>query len=193
MKVNPVVAAYEAVYAGFENSPTLQRLWRQHARGHDYPTGFEHLSVLTADELGRMKAEFASGGRVVGVACGGGGPGLWVAFQTGAALIGIDPSRVALKHACDRAKHLGGPEAVFCVGVFDRLPIQTASADAVMRVDALQYAADKDAALLEMGRILRPGGRLAFTAFEVDVDRVSRLPVLGVDPIEDFRPVLTSA
>jgi ubiquinone/menaquinone biosynthesis C-methylase UbiE len=193
VKVNPVVAGYDAVYAGFENSPTLQRLWGQHARGHAYPTGFEHLSFLTADELGRMKAELASGGRVVDVACGGGGPGLWVASQTGASLIGIDASRVALAHACDRAKHLGGPQAVFCVGVFDRLPIQTASADAVMSIDALQYAADKDAALLEIGRILRPGGRLAFTAFEVDVDRVSRLPVLGLYPVDDFRPVLIRA
>ena len=35
--------------------------------------------------------------------------------------------------------------------------------------------------------------RLAFTAFEVDVDRVSRLSVFGLDPIDDFRLVLARA
>jgi len=194
MNVNPVVAAYDAVYAGLEKSPTLQRLWRQHALGNDYPSGFEHLSFLTADELGRIKTELRPSGPLVDVGCGAGGPGLWVASQTAAPLIGIDASRVALTRVCDRAKHVEGLlEAVFCVGVFDRLPIQTASADAVMSVDALQYAVDKNAAFLEIGRILRPGGRLAFTAFEVDVDRVSCLPVFGLDPIDDFRPVLTRA
>jgi ubiquinone/menaquinone biosynthesis C-methylase UbiE len=194
MNVNPVVAAYDAVYAGLERSPTLQRIWRQHALGNDYPSGFEHLSFLTADELGRIKTELRPSGPMVDVACGAGGPGLWVASQTRTPLYGIDASRVALAQARDRAKHLERvPEALFSVGVFDRLPIQTGSADAVMSVDALQYAVDKSAAFLEIGRILRLGGRLAFTAFEVDVDRVSRLPVLGLDPIDDFRPVLTGA
>jgi SAM-dependent methyltransferase len=164
------------------------------ALGNSYPPGFEHLSFLTAHELSRILTELRPSGAVVDVACGTGGPGLWVASQTGAPLIGIDASRVALRQACDRAKRLEHvPEALFSVGVFDRLPIQTASADAVMSVDALQYAADKQAAFLEIGRILRPGGRLAFTAFEVDVDRVSRLPVFGLDPIDDFRLVLARA
>jgi ubiquinone/menaquinone biosynthesis C-methylase UbiE len=112
--------------------------------------------------------------------------GVWVVSQTGASLIGIDASRVALTHACNRVKHLGRPQAVFFVGVFDRLPIQTASADAVMSVDALQYAADKSAALLEIGRILRPGGRLSFSAFEVDVTGSADSPYWGAIPSTIF-------
>jgi SAM-dependent methyltransferase len=135
MNVDPLVAGYDAVYAGLERSPTLQRLWRQHAIGIDYPPGFEHLSFLTREELGRFSSELRPRGPVVDVGCGAGGPGLWVASKTRGALIGIDASRVALARARDRANHLeGGPEAVFSVGVFDRLPVRTGSVDAVMSV-----------------------------------------------------------
>jgi hypothetical protein len=44
--------------------------------------------------------------------------------------------------------------------------------------------------LKEAARILRPGGRLVFTAFEVEPQRVEGLPVLGVDPVADYRPLL---
>jgi ubiquinone/menaquinone biosynthesis C-methylase UbiE len=194
MNTNPLVAAYDAVYAGQARSPTLQRLWREHALGEAYPSGFEHLSFLTADELVRMSSHIRAKGTVVDVGCGAGGPGLWVASQNSVRLIGIDASYVALVRACERSRRLeGAPPALFSVGVFDRLPIGTASAGTVMSVDALQYATDKEAAFLEIGRILRPGGRLVFTAFEVDVDRVRSFPVLGVDPIDDFRPLLARA
>ena len=47
-----------------------------------------------------------------------------------------------------------------------------AAADGAISVDALQYAPDKRARLKEAARILRPGGRLVFTAFEVEPQRV---------------------
>src|SRR5205085_11148550 len=52
------------------------------------------------------------------------------------------------------------------------------------------YAPDKRVAQHEFFRILRPGGRLAFIAFEVDPARAAGLPVLGVDPIGDYQPLL---
>ena len=42
-------------------------------------------------------------------------------------------------------------------------------------------------------RILRPGGRLVFTAFELDPDHVAGQPVLGTDPVDDYRRLLTEA
>jgi len=62
-----------------------------------------------------------------------------------------------------------------------------------MSVEALQYAPDKKAALAEFFRVLRPGGRLAFIAFEVDPAKVTGLPVLGADPVLDFVPLLEAA
>jgi ubiquinone/menaquinone biosynthesis C-methylase UbiE len=76
---------------------------------------------------------------------------------------------------------------------FEHLPVRTESAEAAMSVDALQYAASKRATFAEAARVLRAGGRLVFTAFEVDPAAVSRVPILGVDPVSDFRSSLEAA
>jgi SAM-dependent methyltransferase len=59
-----------------------------------------------------------------------------------------------------------------------------------MSVDALQYVPNKRVALGEVARLLSPGGRLVFAAFELDPDRVAGLPVLGDDPVSDYRGLL---
>ncbi len=46
------------------------------------------------------------------------------------------------------------------VGEVDRLPFATASAGAVLAMHMLYYARDKPAAIAELARVLRPGGRL---------------------------------
>jgi ubiquinone/menaquinone biosynthesis C-methylase UbiE len=70
------------------------------------------------------------------------------------------------------------------------LAAAAAAADGAISVDALQYAPDKRARLKEAARILRPGGRLVFTAFEVEPQRVEGLPVFGVDPVADCQPLM---
>jgi hypothetical protein len=48
-------------------------------------------------------------------------------------------------------------------------------------------------AIDEVARILRPGGRFVFTAYELDPERAAKLPVLGEDPVGDYRPSLINA
>jgi SAM-dependent methyltransferase len=81
--------------------------------------------------------------------------------------------------------------ATFSQGTFDATGLESASADAVMSVDALQYVPDKTQALAEVARILRRGGRFAFVAFELNPDRVAGLPFWN-DPVPDYRPLLES-
>ena len=76
---------------------------------------------------------------------------------------------------------------------FEYLAVRSASAEAVMSVDALQYATNKAATFAEVRRVLRDGGRFVFTAFEVNPSAVAYLPVLGIDPVSDFRPTLEAA
>jgi SAM-dependent methyltransferase len=59
-----------------------------------------------------------------------------------------------------------------------------------MTVDALQYAPDKTAAIAELHRILRPGGRFAFVAFELDAGRIAQVEGVWEDPVGDYRPLL---
>jgi ubiquinone/menaquinone biosynthesis C-methylase UbiE len=193
---NQVVAGYDAVYAGLPRSPTLRRVWRQQVLGPEYPVGFEHLSFVTLTELRRMAAELglAPGGTLVDLGCGGGGPGLWIAGGSGGRLLGIDASRVAIANARGRAQDLGLLETSrFATAPFERLPVRSESADAVMSVDALQYSTNKRAAFAEVARILKPGRRFVFTVFEIEAARVSDLPVLNADAIDDYRPILESA
>ena len=76
---------------------------------------------------------------------------------------------MAAKRASERTGPLGmSGKATFRQGTFEETGLESASADAVMSVDALQYVPDKTAALVEVARILHPGGRFAFVAFELD-------------------------
>lgn len=191
-----VLAGYDAVYAATPNSPTLRRLWHEHAEGLDYPEQFGHVSFVTLPELRRMAAELRldPGDTLVDLGCGRGGPALWVARETRARLVGVDFSPVAVQQASARAVELGlAGQAQFVVGSFADTGLETDSAEGAMSEDAIQYAPDKRQAISEAARILRSGGRFVFTAFELDPDHATGLPVIGADPIDDYRPLLTEA
>ena len=78
-------------------------------------------------------------------------------------------------------------------GSFERTGLPAASVDIAMSIEAFQYAPDKRAGLAEFARILRPGGRLGLVCFEVDPARTEGIPVLGGDPVADYRPLLETA
>ncbi len=101
-----VVDGYDTVYTAVAASPTFRRLWAQHAYGGDFPEEYAHISFLTLEELRAMAGQLGldKHGVLVDLACGTGGPGLWVASQAGASLIGIEPSATGLTEA-----GVGGP------------------------------------------------------------------------------------
>jgi SAM-dependent methyltransferase len=185
---------YDALYETGTDSEVLQRLWATHATGVDYPPAFAHISFLTMDEAEELSSASGlhEGDHLVDVACGTGGPGLLVAALTGAHLTGVDLSPVGIAKAVARSERVGMTgSSRFVVGTFERTGLPDACADAVMSVDAIQYSLDKRAGLVEMARLLRPGGRLLLTGFEVDPARVAGFPVLGLDPVDDFNPLLS--
>lgn len=193
---NVLATGYNAVYGATPNSPTLRRLWHEHAEGLDFPEDFGHISFVTLAQLRRMATELrvGSGDTLVDLGCGRGGPALWMASETGARLIGVDFSTVAVEHAAARALELNlDAQARFVVGTFADTGLEAGSADGAMSEDAIQYAPDKRAAIAEAARILRRGARLVFTAFELEPGRATGLPVFGADPVDDYRPLLTEA
>lgn len=193
--VDLVAEGYDAVYAAWPRSPTLQGIWEREARGSGYPSGFDHISFLTLDELRRIDADLglSPGARLLDVACGAGGPGLWVAREHEARLLGVDFSRVGIQLAARRAIDRRVDAADFTVAAASALALADDSVDGAISIDALQYVPDKGAAFTEIARVLSPGARLAFTAFELDPERVADLPVLGIDPVADFVPVLQTS
>jgi SAM-dependent methyltransferase len=184
---------YDAAYDVLPQAATFNRLWRQHAYGGDFPEDYAHIGFLTMPEARRFLELLAipTDGVLVDLACGTGGPGLWIASESGASLIGVDPAPAGLNAARRRAEQVGlAGRSRFEQGTFEQTGLADQEADAVMSIEAFQYAPDKRAALAEFARILRPGRRVGFICFEVDPDLAHGVPVLGVDPIPDYRPLL---
>lgn len=184
---------YDAVYDALPGSKTFSRIWRDNAYRGDFPEEFAHIGFLTLDEGRRLLdlMHIDPHDVLVDVACGTGGPGLWAAQETGATLIGLDPSGPGVLAARARADRAGlAARATFQQGTFEQTGLPDESAGAVMTIEALQYAPDKRAAFVELRRFLRPSGRVGIVCFEVDPAKVGGIPVLGVDPVVDYRPLL---
>lgn len=131
--------------------------WEQHAEwwqrefteGAD-PEYTEQILPLVADHLRGVET-------LVDLGCGDGQVAR-VAASTGVRrVVGIDPARAQVGVARTRA---GGPRYV--QGGATAVPVATASVDAVVACLVIEHVADLDAALGEVARILRPGGRFLF-------------------------------
>lgn len=179
-------AVFEETYVS-PPSPVSERIWRQ-VFGDEYPNGVDPFSFVTLTELNRFVAELRlrADNVLVDVGCGRGGAGLWVASATGAHLVGIDIAEAALAAARSRAEAMG-IAADFRLGSFDATGLEDAVADGVMSVDALLFTPDKRAALHELRRILRPGGRLVLTSWDYHRQPIGRPP-----QVDDHRPLLAT-
>jgi SAM-dependent methyltransferase len=172
-------------------SATLEGLYRA-AYGEGYPAETHPNAFFSRATLQRLVGALhvGPGHIVVDLGCGHGGPGLWVAQQLGANLIGIDLSAVGVALARDRAAALSlGERAHFQEGDLTATGLPEASCDAAMSLDVLVFVPDKAAALREVARILRPGGCFGFTTWE----QPGYSARLGAPQVADHRLLLTAA
>jgi SAM-dependent methyltransferase len=154
---------FNAWHADVANSPACALIFQ---RALGLPAQVVSNSLLPGTGIAEVAAALrvAPGQILVDLACGRGGHGREVARQTGARLVGLDFSAVAVTIAAQ-----SGPRddrARFCVGDFTALGLRDHSADAVMCIDAIQFSDPPVAALRECRRILAGGGRLAVTTWE---------------------------
>jgi SAM-dependent methyltransferase len=173
----PASAGFDERFAAIAASPGIRRVWE--AVDPDLPPEVEPFSFVSVALLGRVAdaLALAPGQTLVDLGCGRGGPGLWLARSQGASLIGVDFSAVAVQQANDRAALFGqADKARFVVGDLAATGLPAATADAVVSVDALHFAADLAAAGREVLRILRPGRRLVLTSWQPRNPDDARLP-----------------
>jgi arsenite methyltransferase len=113
----------------------------------------------------------APGERILDAGCG---PGFYVAEtldRVGAegSVVGVDASPAMLSVAAKRCE--GHDNVSFHEGDVTALPVADADFDKALSVQVLEYVADIPAALGELFRVLRPGGRLLI--WDVDWATVS--------------------
>ncbi|HEU5200040.1 MAG TPA: class I SAM-dependent methyltransferase [Ktedonobacterales bacterium] len=169
----PTAEGFDGVFAALAQSPTIRRIWRE-AYGDEYPEDAQPFGFITLSMLQRIAREVhvEPGHTLADLACGSGGPGLWVARATGARLVGIDYSSIAVRQARQRAAAFGlSNKADFLVSEITAIPLPDASLDAALSVDAFQFFPDQPAALREIARIVRPGARLVLTTWDASYPR----------------------
>lgn len=156
--------------------------------GESYHPGGADLTRHLADVL-RLRP----GERVVDVASGLGTTALLLAGDYDVEVVGVDLGEAQVRKARSRAQQLGLDHRVrFEVGDAERLALADADADAVVCECALCTFPGKEAALAELARALRPGGRVGITDVWLDPHRLD--PELGglagrVACLADARPI----
>lgn len=143
------------------------------------PPELDSSSLLPWDGLGEVieALALAPGMIVADLACGRGGYGLETARRSGARLVGMDFSEVALELARQHAGRFGlGERATFQRGELAATGLAGQTADAVMCIDAVQFAEPSLDALRECLRVLAGGGRLAVTCWEALDPADERVP-----------------
>jgi 2-polyprenyl-3-methyl-5-hydroxy-6-metoxy-1,4-benzoquinol methylase len=98
-------AQYDRVYGAIARDPLALDLHRQ-ALGAEYPEGIDVTGGCTRGTLERALAglRLRPGSLLVDLGCGRGGPGRWLARASGARVLGIDVSQVAVGAAAEAAR-----------------------------------------------------------------------------------------
>jgi ubiquinone/menaquinone biosynthesis C-methylase UbiE len=133
----------------------IRRLYDDRAATYDRSVGFAERLLL-----GRFRQAYGAllSGETIEV---GVGSGLNIPFYLAAVTrgVGVDLSREMLRHARDRTSHLGIPFALVQADA-ESLPFPDATFDTVAISLALCTIPDPVKALLELGRVCRPNGRI---------------------------------
>lgn len=129
-----------------------------------WPHDQDHYGGLTANERLAQRAGLKPGLKVADFCAGLGGPARWYAVTFGVDVTGMDITPERVKGAGELTKLVGLSDRVRVVeGSVTEVPLNDASMDAVLSQEAFLHVPDKRAVLSEAYRVLKPGGRLAFS------------------------------
>jgi ubiquinone/menaquinone biosynthesis C-methylase UbiE len=175
---------FESVFK-IERSESFRNIFRE-VYGDDYPEEANPDSFVTVTDLQTTvkNLNIGPGKNLIDLGCGRGGPGLWLARETGANYIGIDLSENAITHANKRLENFKHKvTAKFQVGNMYKLDFPESSFEGAVSIDVLVFIPDPLIAISEAARILRSKAYFVFTTWE---NKVSKR-------INDYRPYLQKA
>jgi arsenite methyltransferase len=119
-------------------------------------------------------ADLHEGETVLDLGSGGGIDVILSARRVGVAgrAYGLDMTDEMLALAGRNAREAGIPNAVFLKGVIEEIPLPAASVDVVISNCVINLSTDKPAVLAEIGRVVKPGGRIGISDVVAE-DRLS--------------------
>jgi ubiquinone/menaquinone biosynthesis C-methylase UbiE len=182
---------FNRAHAARLQNRVLQRVW-QLGYGDDYPAEVKPSAFYSQWTLARLAHALApaTGQTLVDLGCGHGGTSLWIAKQFGLKVIGVDASPGGVALATHQAVEMGmSDDAKFKVGDVTATGLADASCEAAISLDVIIYVPDKEAAMKEAARIVRPGGRFGFTVWE----QPGYSQRLKAQQFADYRPLMTAA
>ena len=160
-----LAAYFDRWYADMATAPVKDAVQQRHL---GLPPDLLSTSLLTWQGIGEVAdaLRLQPDELLVDLACGRGGYGLELASRATARVLGVDFAPSALEAARAQAAERG-VDAEYRVGDLVATGLADGAADAVIVIDAIQFPDDPAAAYAEIARILRPGGRVVLTCWEV--------------------------
>jgi SAM-dependent methyltransferase len=105
-----------------------------------------------------------------------------MAARLGAVVTAVDIEPVLIERAEQRAC-MAGADIQWLLGDLEQLPVPDASADVVLSIFGVMYAADHAAAARELARVAAPGGRVVLASWQPG----SVMPAMG-QVVGEFLP-----
>ncbi|MBA3712610.1 MAG: methyltransferase domain-containing protein [Pyrinomonadaceae bacterium] len=155
------VDLFDSAYGNF--AATVLEQVRRETFGEDIGQN----SWLTADEYLRFFKwlELKSSSNVLEVACGSGGPALFMARTIGCHILGIDNNENGIATASKIAQEQGLDSQVRfqLADASQPLPFEDELFDSIVCIDAINHFPNRSRVLAEWHRVLKPDGRILFT------------------------------
>ena len=139
------------------------------------PDRYDRLAeLLSFGQNGRWRTAMVgrlvpdSPDRVLDVACGTAGVALQVVSRTSAGVVGVDITLAMLQEGRRRVEvRENGDRIQLVTGSAERLPFPDQAFDALTFTYLLRYVDDPQATLIELARVVKPGGVIASLEFLV--------------------------
>jgi cyclopropane fatty-acyl-phospholipid synthase-like methyltransferase len=177
------VDLYNSTYGNFQQWVMAE------IRRETYGEDIGQNSWITTDEYDTFYGwlDLPAGAHLLEIACGSGGPALYLARKFKCQITGLDINEEGIKTANQQAREAHIANAAFqLTDVDQRLPFNDETFDAVMCMDSMNHFRDRPGYLREWQRVLKPGKRALFTDPVVITGPVSNIELAARSNIGFF-------